>query len=95
MEQASFQELLPVEVVGADQTIGAALAGETDAALLEVAPESPTLVVKRVTHDLDGRAVLVSEHVFPGHLTEFAVNLSADQAKGGGSELDGLRLRAD
>ncbi|MFV1991763.1 MAG: hypothetical protein ACC652_13615, partial [Acidimicrobiales bacterium] len=36
---------------------------------------SPVLRCERVTHDAAGGAVLVSEHIFPGHLTEFQVDL--------------------
>ena len=61
----------------ADQTIGAALAADDDAVLLGVPPRSPVLVVKRTTYDTDGIAMLVSEHVFPGHLTEFVVELAS------------------
>lgn len=80
VERSSFQELLPIAFGGATQSIGAALAGRVDAQLLGVAPESPTLVVKRVTFARNGEAVLVSEHVFPGHLTEFVVSLSAAES---------------
>jgi GntR family transcriptional regulator len=30
-----------------------------------------------VTRSADGQAVLMSEHVFPAHLTEFSVELSS------------------
>ncbi len=97
VEQSSFQELVPVSITGATQRIGAGLAGDHDADLLEVAPESPTLVVNRVTVDALGEVVFVSEHVFPGHLTEFVVHLSAGSslASGAGSAgkpVDGIRL---
>lgn len=90
VERASFQELLPVALGGASQTIGAALAGVADAQFLGVAPESPVLVVKRVTFARDGAAILVSEHVFPGHLTEFVVNLAAIEPADGSPA--GMRL---
>lgn len=90
VERASFQELLPVALGGATQTIGAALAGAADARALGVAAESPVLVVKRVTFARDGAAVLVSEHVFPGHLTEFVVNLAAIEPADGSPA--GMRL---
>lgn len=77
VERASFYELLPVDVGGATQTIGATLADADDAELLEVPPNSAVLVVKRTTHDRAGNAVLVSEHVFPGHLTEFVAELDS------------------
>lgn len=75
VERASFYELLPVEVGGATQSIGATLIDPADADLLEVPAASAGLVVHRVTHDRSGGAILVSEHVFPGHLTEFVAEL--------------------
>ena len=36
---------------------------------------SPVLRCERVTRDVDGDAVLLSEHVFPAHRTEFVVDL--------------------
>jgi GntR family transcriptional regulator len=76
VERTSFYELLPVVVGGATQTIGAAAATEDDARLLEIPIGSPVLRCERITHDTDGRAVLVSEFVFPGHRTEFVVDLA-------------------
>lgn len=75
VERAPFYELLPVPLGGAVQTIGAALAAPDDAALLEVPVGSPVLRCERTTRDGSGRAVLLSEHVFPGHRTEFVVDL--------------------
>lgn len=75
VERSPFYELLPIELGGATQTIGAAAASEADAAVLEVPPGSPVLVCRRVTHAVGGEAVLLSEHVFPAHRTEFVVDL--------------------
>ena len=47
----------------------------SDAALLAVPEGAPLLQCERVTTDEDGRPVLVSEHVFPAHRTEFVVEL--------------------
>ncbi len=90
VESATFYELLPVEFDHATQSIGAALADDRDAELLEVPVGSPMLVVERVSVDTDGRNVLRSEHRFPAHLTEFVVELPFQQ----GAELSpaGLRL---
>ena len=77
VEQSSFYELLDVPLGGAVQTIGAAAASSSDAALLEVPVGSPVLRCERVTSTVDGRPVLVSEHVFPAHRTEFVVDLPA------------------
>ena len=75
VERAPFYELLDEPLGGAVQTIGAALASRGDAALLEIPEGSPVLRCERITSDLSGRPVLVSEHVFPGHRTEFVVDL--------------------
>lgn len=90
VESATFYELLPVDFDHATQTIGAALADERDAELLEVPAGSPMLVVERRSVDTDGVEVLRSEHRFPAHLTEFVVDLPFQQ----GAELSpaGLRL---
>ncbi len=75
VEREPFVRLLDVELGGAQQTIAAALVEPEDAALLQIPEGSPVLRCERVTHDVDGEAVLVSEHIFPGHLTEFRVDL--------------------
>ena len=77
VERAPFYELLPVALGGATQTIGAAAVSAEDAEVLEVPPGSPVLRCRRVTTAADGRPVLVSEHVFPAHRTEFVVDLPA------------------
>lgn len=76
----SFFDLLPVQVREATQTIGARLMTAADAAVLDVPEASPALLVRRVTFTADGEPVLVSEHAFPGHLTEFAVRLQQVEA---------------
>ena len=75
VERATFYELLDVPLGGAVQTIGAAVASPEDAALLEVPVGSPVLRCERTTSTPDGTAVLLSEHVFPAHRTEFVVDL--------------------
>lgn len=75
VERASFYDLLDVELGGATQTIGAAAATVDDAELLAIPAGSPVLVCERVTRDRGGRPVLMSEFVFPAHLTEFVVDL--------------------
>jgi GntR family transcriptional regulator len=75
VERRPFYELLDLELRGATQTIGADLADAADAALLDVPVGSPVLRCQRVTTAVDGRPVLVSEHVFPAHRTEFVVEL--------------------
>lgn len=90
VERASFYELLDgrgegnrdggegaaVTIGDATQTIGAENVTSADAELLGVPAGSAVLVVRRVTNDIAGIPVLVSEHVFPGHLTEFVVDLA-------------------
>jgi len=75
VEASPFYEVLDVELGGATQTIGAAVVADDDAARLDIPVGSPVLVCTRVTSDTDDRPVLVSEHVFPAHLTEFVVDL--------------------
>lgn len=89
VERATFHELLDVELAGATQTISAAAVSAEDAAVLGVPAGSPALVCERVTHDGDGDAVLLAEHAFPGHLTQFVVELGAVDASVAPS---GLRL---
>ena len=64
-----------VSLRGATQTIGADAAGPADADLLKIQAGSPVLRCERVTTDTSGRPVLMSEHVFPAHRTEFVVDL--------------------
>jgi GntR family transcriptional regulator len=75
VESRPFYELLGIELRGATQTIGADSAEASDAALLNVPVGSPLLRCLRVTTDIDGHPVLVSEHLFPAHRTEFVVDL--------------------
>ncbi len=75
MERSPFYELLAVPLGGATQSIGAASAGDADARLLGVPAGSPVLRCERITTDTEGRAVLMSVHVVPGHRTEFVVDL--------------------
>jgi GntR family transcriptional regulator len=60
---------------GAVQTIGADAATADDADLLAVPPGSPIVRCERLTTTVDGRPVLLSEHRFAGHRTEFVVDL--------------------
>jgi GntR family transcriptional regulator len=75
VERSPFYELLPVPLGGATQTIGAASASAADARLLGIPTGAPVLRCERITTDSDGRSVLLSEHVFPAHRTEFVVDL--------------------
>jgi GntR family transcriptional regulator len=77
VERAPFYELLPVALGGATQTIGAAAVSPADAEVLAVPAGSPALRCRRITTTVEGRPVLVSEHVFPAHRTEFVVDLPA------------------
>ncbi|HEX4984069.1 MAG TPA: GntR family transcriptional regulator [Ilumatobacteraceae bacterium] len=75
VERKPFYELLDVELRGATQTIGADSAEPPDATLLGVQVGAPVLRCRRVTTDLTGRPILVSEHLFPAHRTEFVVDI--------------------
>src|SRR5680860_1372175 len=74
---------------GARQTIGAAAASPDDAAVLEVPVGSPVLCCRRVATSAEGVPVLLSEHVFPAHRTEFVVDLPRSERSMAPS---GLRL---
>jgi GntR family transcriptional regulator len=75
VEGRPFYELLGIALRGATQRIGADGADPGDADLLSVPVGSPVLRCERITTDTDGRRVLLSEHVFPAHRTEFVVDL--------------------
>jgi len=79
VERKPFYELLGTRLRGATQTIGAAAVGERDAALLAVPVGSPVLRCERITTSVDGVPVLLSEHLFPAHRTEFVVDLPQDE----------------
>ena len=89
VERSPFYELLDVPLKGATQTIGADAAGPGDAELLGVPVGSPVLRCTRITTDVDGRPVLLSEHVFAAHRTEFVVDLPSAEPSMAPS---GLRL---
>ena len=97
VERSSFYRLLdpaPGEeplIGGATQTIGAEVVSTNDAELLGVPDTTAALVVRRVTHSPSEEPVLVSEHVFPGHLTEFVAELSRTENRAATSP-PGLRL---
>lgn len=75
VEHRPFYELLGVQLRGATQTIGADAAPTDVAELLHVPAGSPLLRCQRITTDTSGRPVLMSEHLFPAHRTEFVVDL--------------------
>jgi GntR family transcriptional regulator len=75
VEQSSFLDLVDEQPGGATQRIGAQIVDEGDAELLGVPAGAAVLVVRRITHSRQGRAILVSEHIFPGHLTELVAEL--------------------
>jgi len=75
VERQPFYELLGVALRGATQTIGAAAASTADASLLAVPAGSPVLRCERLTTSTAGRPILLSEHIFPAHRTEFVVDL--------------------
>ena len=75
VERSPFYELLDIPLGGATQTIGAAVASASEAELLHVKVGSPLLRCERVTRSFDGDPVLLSEHLFPAHLTVFEVDL--------------------
>jgi GntR family transcriptional regulator len=89
VERSSFLHLLPVEVGGATQTIGADLPTAEEAEVLRIPPGRPVLRARRVTRSADGAAVLYAEQVFPADRTEFVVDLPRSD---GSLAATGLRL---
>lgn len=89
VERSPFYELLDVPLGGARQTIGASAADADTALALQVPVGSPVLHVERVTSTPEGRAVLLSEHRYPAHRTEFVVDLPVAQPS---MAVTGLRL---
>jgi len=83
VEVKPFYELIDAKLGGAEQTVGAAAATAADAELLGVEVGSPVLVCERITRTIEGEAVLVSEQVYPGHRTVFAVDLPHQGPNGG------------
>ena len=75
VELRPFYELLGIALRGASQTIGADSVTVEDAALLEVPVGSPVLRCERLTTSTAGEPILLSEHIFPAHRTEFVVDL--------------------
>jgi GntR family transcriptional regulator len=75
VERRPFYELLGIPLRGATQTIGADSAEPADAELLHVPVGAPLLRCQRVTTDTSGRPVLMSDHLYPAHRTEFVVEL--------------------
>lgn len=89
VERTPFYELLGIPLGGAVQTIGAAAATAADADRLRVPVGSPVLRCERITRSATDEPVLLSEHVFPAHLTVFVVDLPHAEASMAPS---GLRL---
>lgn len=89
--RSSFYDLLPEAAVEATQTIGAEPMAAADASLLQVPEGSAALVVRRTTIGETGRPLLLAEHIFPGHLTEFVAQLRRARLVGGETS-SGLRL---
>ena len=75
VERSPFYEVLGIPLLGATQTIGADAAEPAEAALLGVPAGAPVLRCQRVTTDRSGHPVLMSDHVYPAHRTEFVVEL--------------------
>jgi GntR family transcriptional regulator len=85
----SFLDLFGDRLSRAVQTIGAHAVAKLEAELLQVPEGSPALLVRRTTYDADDQPLFMSEHWFPGHLTEFVAELTA-----GGQPETALRLVA-
>lgn len=74
----SFLDLLSDHLSRAVQTITAQPMPDAEADLLGVEAGSAALLVRRVAYGEHSVPLFVSEHWFPGHLTEFVAELSAN-----------------
>lgn len=74
---STFLDLLRDQIGPATQRIGATAADSHVATTLQLEPGAPLLRVQRVTQDTTGQVLLVSEHLYPAHRTEFHVTLAA------------------
>lgn len=81
VERTSFLEQLPVKLGGAVQTIGADVATQSQAELLEIPAGAPVLIAQRLTKSADGSPILVSQHIFPAHRTRFIAELPVDDGQ--------------
>lgn len=94
-EERSFYQLLSESnlllrpLASAIQTIGAAAITPKDAELLHVPHDVPALVCERITFDVAGHPVLLSQSVFPASRTEFVTELTSQV---GSIAPSGLRL---
>jgi GntR family transcriptional regulator len=82
VEQTTLYDLLPlhgVEPVRATQTITAVAADAADARALQTKAGTPLLAFRRVTYAAGGRAVVLSEHRYPGHRTSFDVEFGLSE----------------
>ena len=75
VERSTFVDLLGPRLATATQVISAAAADREAAAVLGAELGDPLLVIRRVTSDQAGIAVLVSEHRYLAGSTEFEVTL--------------------
>ncbi len=84
LEERSFYQLLGERgILGAPlaravQTTAAVAIDPSDAKLLGVPKGSPALFCERVTYDESGAAILYSVSVYPGHKTEFVIELTSE-----------------
>lgn len=87
VENRTFVELLGDRLGSSRQTISATAANEEQAQRLSLELGAPLLRVKRVTNGENNQVAMVSEHLYPAHLTEFEVTLERAQ-----DQTDGLVL---
>ena len=75
VEQRPFYELLDIPLRGATQTIGADAAERRRRRAARRAGRRAAAALPAGHHRHAGRPVLISEHLFPAHRTEFVVEL--------------------
>lgn len=88
-ELLSESEILVQPLDSARQSIAAIPLSPHDAGLLDAVAGSPALFCERITYDSSGKAVLLSNSVFPGTRTEFVTELTSQTSSIAPS---GLRL---
>ena len=84
LEERSFYQLLgergilDAPLARAIQTTAAVAIDASDARLLGVPKGSPALLCERITYDAAGSAILYSVSAYPGHKTEFVIELNRE-----------------
>ncbi|WP_407530968.1 GntR family transcriptional regulator [Methylobacterium oryzisoli] len=71
-----FEQELGLSIRDAEQSIGATLAGKTDAALLDTTPGSALIAMERLTRDADGRPIEFLRSLYRPEFYRFSIHLT-------------------